>query len=56
MSAFGGESGHDLVRCTCLLLTQSGHNPQLPISQFEPLGWSLTGGGGARDVISIIDG
>ena len=22
---FWGQSGHDLLRCTCLLLTQSGH-------------------------------
>ena len=24
---FWGKSGHRLVRCTCLLLTQSGHQP-----------------------------
>ena len=26
---FRGQSGHDLLRCTCLLLTQSGHHPAL---------------------------
>jgi len=26
---FRGQSGHDLVRCICLLLTQSGHSSYL---------------------------
>ena len=29
MSAFGGKSGHGFLHCICLLMTQSGHEPDL---------------------------
>jgi len=37
MSAFGGESGYALLRCTCLLLTQSGHSLARPVYGTTPL-------------------
>jgi hypothetical protein len=49
-------SGHRLVRCTCLLLTQSGHRRPLPRHQILPLRspvFSLGGGNEATRVHHI---
>ena len=35
MSAFGGKADMDFLRCTCLLLTQSGRRRYSPIQKID---------------------
>ena len=52
-------SGHRLVRCTCLLLTQSGHGAPLPAIRFYRYDGSSSASGALmrrRDFIKVIVG
>ena len=48
MSAFGGKADIGLVRCTCLLLTQSGHSSAHTVPRADCLNGKMSGPGSRR--------
>ena len=59
ISRFRGQSGHALLHCKCLLLTQSGHRVGLPPCRFKPLRCPVLGLGATmrrREVITLLCG
>ena len=49
-------SGHRLVRCTCLLLTQSGHGDCLSSSRYDALSLGSRDAMRRREFITIVGG